>query len=137
MSTKLVEDPKTPQPKSEEKKEELKTNSQAQGPRDNKNETPAPKKGVLPEYIEKEIPNDKIIENDHQTVLVVANYLDKNPEIAQSYDYLVDWRNTSDESNENFLAKFRLKEQFRKDVSPVRYASTSYTSGVQPYRNSQ
>jgi hypothetical protein len=91
----------------------------------------------LPEYIEKEIPNDKIIENDHQTVLVVANYLDKNPEIAQSYDYLVDWRNTSDESNENFLAKFRLKEQFRKDVSPVRYASTAYTSGVQPYRNSQ
>jgi hypothetical protein len=37
---------------------------------------------VIAEYIEKEIPNDKKIENDHQTVLVVANYLDKNPEIA-------------------------------------------------------
>ena len=36
----------------------------------------------LSEYIEKEIANDQKIENDHQTVLVVANYLDKNPDIA-------------------------------------------------------
>jgi hypothetical protein len=63
----------------------------------------------LAEYIEKEILNDNIIENDHQTVLVVANYLDKNPELAHHYEYLVDWRNSSDE-NENFHAKFRLKE---------------------------
>ena len=75
----------------------------------------------MPEYIEKEISNDKKIENDHQTVLVVANYLDKNPDIAQYYDYLVDWRSTTDGNSQNFHAKFRLKQQYRRDVSPARY----------------
>ena len=82
----------------------------------------------LPEYIEKEIPNDKKIDNDHQTVLVVANYLDKNPDIAQHYDYLVDWRSTSDESNQNFMAKFRLKPQFRHEVA--RSSRYVYQAGV-------
>jgi hypothetical protein len=79
----------------------------------------------LPEYIEREISNDKKIENDHQTVLVVANYLDKNPETAQYYDYLVDWRSTNDGSSENFHAKFRLKQQYRREVSQQQYRDVS------------
>jgi len=35
--------------------------------------------------------NKDPIQNDHQTVLIVANYLDANPEFAQKYDYLVEW----------------------------------------------
>jgi hypothetical protein len=91
----------------------------------------------LAEYIEKEISNDKKIENDHQTVLVVANYLDKNPDIAQYYEYLVDWRNVNDENSHNFHAKFRLKAQYRQQIeaSPARYATTAHTSGA-VYRNS-
>jgi hypothetical protein len=87
----------------------------------------------LAEYIEKEILNDKKIENDHQTVLVVANYLDKNPDIAKYYDYLVDWRMTNDEQSHNFHAKFRLKPQFRRDVSKYTVAP-GYATGVKPYR---
>ena len=48
-------------------------NDVAQGPADTMVET---KTISLSEYIEKEIANDQKIENDHQTVLVVANYLD-------------------------------------------------------------
>lgn len=88
----------------------------------------------LPEYIEKEIPNDKQIENDHQTVLVVANYLDKNPDVAQYYDYLVDWRHSPNEKSNNFFAKFRLKPQLRRDVSSVRYVNNQ--ASVKPYRQS-
>ena len=57
--------------------------------------------------------NKDPIENDHQTVLIVTNYLEENKEFAQKYDYLVEWQNTDDESNNNFVAKFRLKPQFR------------------------
>ena len=82
MSTKQpAEEPKTPQPKAATTPTDVKKESQAQGPSDTKIDQP-PQTVVLAEYIEKEIPNDKKIENDHQTVLVVANYLDKNPEIA-------------------------------------------------------
>jgi hypothetical protein len=34
------------------------------------------------EYVSKEMENSEPIENDHQTVLIVANYLDANPEFA-------------------------------------------------------
>lgn len=57
--------------------------------------------------------NKDPIDSDHQTVLIVANYLDANPEFAQKYDYLVEWQKTDDESNNNFIAKFRLKPHFR------------------------
>ena len=70
-----------------------------------------------PEYDSKEMQNENPIENDHQTVLVVANYLDQNQEFAAKYDYLVDWQNTDNESNNNFIAKFRLKPQFREGYS--------------------
>ena len=80
MSTKQpAEEPKTPQPKAPTTPTDVKKESQ--GPSDTKIDQ-TPQTVVLAEYIEKEIPNDKKIENDHQTVLVVANYLDKNPEIA-------------------------------------------------------
>lgn len=113
-------------------------NDMAQGPADTMVETQTIS---LSEYIEKEIANDQKIENDHQTVLVVANYLDKNPEIAQYYEYLVDWRPTSDESSHNFHAKFRLKAQYRSESSGARYvqgsSSTAYAAGgVQQYRTS-
>ena len=121
MSSKPAEEPKTPV---QTKPEDSKQNDQAQGPTDNKVESDV-QVDNLPEYIEKEITNDKKIENDHQTVLVVANYLDKNPETAQYYDYLVDWRSTNDGSSHNFHAKFRLKQQYRREVSQQQYRDVS------------
>lgn len=44
-----------------------------------------------PEYVTQEMENKDPIQNDHQTVLIVANYLDANPEFARKYDYLVEW----------------------------------------------
>ena len=44
----------------------------------------------------------------------MSNYLDVNPEFAEKYDYLVDWQATEDDSNNNFVAKFRLKPNMRK-----------------------
>jgi hypothetical protein len=105
-----VKEPKTPIPKDKEDTNKNQGGAQnAQEPEDIVEN--------LEEYIEKEVANDKKIENDHQTVLVVANYMDKNPQLAKYYDYLVDWRSTSDASNENFHAKFRLKPNFRRDMS--------------------
>jgi len=47
-------------------------------------------------------------------VEIVADYLDANPEFAKKYDYLVEWQMTEDESNSNFMAKFRLKPNGRQ-----------------------
>ena len=66
------------------------------------------------EYLTKEMENHEPIENDHQTVLIVSNFLDANPEFAEKYDYLVEWQATEDSSNHNFMAKFRLKPNYRQ-----------------------
>ena len=47
--------------------------------------------------------------------MIVANFLDANPEFASKYEYTVEWQNTDDESNNNFMAKFRLKPNAKKD----------------------
>jgi hypothetical protein len=112
-----MSDPQTPQPKPENSKttdqqKKQDTSQVSQGPTEVNGTSAAPAVDEyveLDEFIEREIPNDKKIENDQQTALVVANYLDKNPDIAKYYEYLMDWRKHSDASKLSFHAKFRLK----------------------------
>ena len=76
--------------------------------------------------------NKDPIDNDHQTVLIVANWLDENPEFAEKFDYLVEWEYTDDESNNNFVAKFRLKPQFRAGQNLVETAPIEFKVEAPP-----
>jgi hypothetical protein len=70
----------------------------------------------LNEFEEVEIPNDVEITSNHATVVAVTNYLNQpeNEEFARCYEYTVDHQKL--EGTTNFIAKFRLKRQFRESA---------------------
>lgn len=72
---------------------------------------------ALNEFEDVEIPNDVEITSNHATVVAVTNYLNQpeNEEFARLYEYTVDHQKL--EGSNNFIAKFRLKRQFRENAS--------------------
>jgi hypothetical protein len=88
-----------------------------------------------PELVEKEMKSKSPIENDHQTVQIVQKYMEANPEFAKMYDYTVEWENTQDESNHNFIAKFKLKQGQNEEKEPSAPAEASAPRGSSALRS--